>query len=174
MRPLTFLRSYDRSGTERWEMDRDRCSTVVPILFTGVLPWALYPYLYRYLWPHDRDLPCDFGGSRSNGCNDVNKEWGGMGTELPPTLALGFRRFSLSSAWVPIQVGAETSLWKMTSSWRSGAAWIHRNCCGFTLFKTGSPPNQSSGALKRNRFPYWLAYPYLATLNKSQTKVMFN
>ena len=24
----------------------------------------------HYLWPYDRNLPCDFGGSRSNGCND--------------------------------------------------------------------------------------------------------
>ncbi len=40
-------------------------------LFIGITMWAfIYLYLYRYLWPYDRNLPCDFGGSRSNGCDD--------------------------------------------------------------------------------------------------------
>ena len=52
-------------------------------LFIGITMWALYLYLYRYLWPYDRNLPCDFGGSRSNGCHD-GQGMGRYGTELPP------------------------------------------------------------------------------------------
>ena len=43
---------------------------------------AVYLYLYRHLWPYDRDLPCDFGGSRPNGCHD-GQGMGQYGTELP-------------------------------------------------------------------------------------------
>ena len=43
-----------------------RVMSPTPVSYTHLI----YLYLYRYLWPYDRNLPCDFGGSRSNGCND--------------------------------------------------------------------------------------------------------
>ncbi len=40
-------------------------------LFIGITMWALYICIFIVIYGrYDRNLPCDFGGSRSNGCND--------------------------------------------------------------------------------------------------------
>ena len=45
--------------------------------------WFQSLFIGITIWPYDRDLPCNFGGSRSNGCND-GQRMGRYGTELPP------------------------------------------------------------------------------------------
>ena len=53
-------------------------------MLVGMISWGLTISIFGdCLWPYDRNLPCDFGGSRSNGCND-GQRMGRYGTELPP------------------------------------------------------------------------------------------
>ena len=99
---------------------------------------VIYLYLYRYLWPYDRDLPCDFGGSRSNGCNE-GKEWGGMGQNyLRSLLALGFQAFLI------IVCVAIYAVLVQNIALEDDIIMAIWSCVGytvllcFTLFKTGS------------------------------------
>ena len=99
---------------------------------------AVYLYLYRHLWPYDRDLPCDFGGSRSNGCHD-GQEWGGMGQNyLRSLLALGFQAFLI------IVCVAIYAVLVQNIALEDDIIMAIWSCVGytvllcFTLFKTGS------------------------------------
>ncbi len=68
-------------------------------LFIGITMWALYICIFIVIYGRMIEIYLvDFGGSRSNGCND-GKEWGGMGPIYLDLAGMGFMAFSLR--WWP-------------------------------------------------------------------------
>ena len=127
-------------------------------LFIGITMWALYICIFIVIYGRMIEIYLVTSVAPVPMAAMMGKEWGGMGQNyLRSLLALGFQAFLII-------------VWKMTSSWQSGAAWATPYCYVLRCSKPAVSPNQSFRRTKTEGGFHIGLCTRTQGLNKSQNK----